>query len=765
VKFSYNWIRGFVDGLDVPAEALERLITMKTAECEGVEKVGALLADAAPATVESVEPIANSHNVKAVVDAGRYGRKVVVCGAKNCRPGIRTVYVPLAPKVVSGVESDGMLASAAELEINRDHAGIIELRGGQEIPLPDSIIEIDNKSITHRPDLWGHHGMAREVAAITGKQLRDPVWLGNLPLPGGPVRIEIEDLTLCPRYTALVFENVSVQPSPLWLQARLTAVGLNPINNIVDLTNCLMAELAQPMHAFDRAKLHGDTIWARPAREGERLVALNDEEYVLTPSNLVIADAAGPIALAGVIGGRDSAISASTTSIVLESANFNAASVRKTSAALKLRTDASMRFEKSQDPHNTVRALARAIDLLSVLSPLAKLVGGLADCAAPFHEPPPVPLDLDWLARKLGRELDAKEVEHILKSLQFGVTEIRPKLFSVTVPTWRATKDVSMPDDLVEEVGRMIGYDSIEPQPPLVPCAPSFDPPEREFLRGVKRTVSAQGFTEVSNYSFISEEEASRLGLAIEDHVRVLNPIAAGQELLRASLLPGIHRNIVENAKHFDRFRIFEAGHEIHKGEGEKPDERPHLMAALFSKEGDGASGLLELKRTVECLAPGLHVRPATPCSWEHPARCAELWWNGREFGRLAELHPSLVESGRASVLDIDLRLLQELTPARPSFKPVPRFPTSAFDLSVIADARELAGTLELEIRRFAGDLAESIEYVREYQGEQVPAGKKSVSFRVVASAPDRTLSSNEITGLRDQIIEGLNSLGFELRV
>ena len=280
MKFSYSWIRGFVDGLDLPAEALERLITMKTAECEGVEPVGLLLAGAVPATVESVEPIADSRNVKAVVDAGKYGRKTVVCGAPNCRVGVRTVYVPLGVKTVSGVESDGMLASAGELGINRDNSGILELRGGQEIPFPDSVIEIDNKSITHRPDLWGHHGMAREVAAITGKQLRDPVWLGNLPAPGSPVTVESEDFGLCPRFSALVFENVTVQPSPLWLQARLTAVGLNPINNIVDLTNYLMAELAQPTHAYDRAKLQGDVLRARAAREGERIVALNDEEYI-----------------------------------------------------------------------------------------------------------------------------------------------------------------------------------------------------------------------------------------------------------------------------------------------------------------------------------------------------------------------------------------------------------------------------------------------------------------------------------------------------
>src|SRR5579863_4983754 len=453
MKFSYSWIRSLVDGLDMPAEALERLITMKTAECEAVETVGSLLAEAVAATVETAEPIPNSHNVKAIVDAGRYARKTVVCGAPNCRAGIRTVYVPLGLKVVSGIESDGMLASAAELGINRDNAGIIELRDGEDIPFPDSVIEIDNKSITNRPDLWGHHGMAREVAAITGKTLRDPVWLGSLPgallgssrPPESPVKIEIEDLNLCPRYSALVFENVTVQPSPLWIQARLTAAGLNPINNIVDLTNYIMAELAQPMHAFDQAKLNGDTIWARPARANERVVALNDEGYELAPSNLVIADASGPIAIAGVIGGRDSAISAATTSIVLESANFNAASVRKTSAALKLRTDASMRFEKAQDPHNTVRALARALELLPLLSPGIRLVGGLADHHAAFNAPAPIDLDLDWLARKLGRVLDATEVRRILESLHLGVELSGSGVFSVTIPSWRATKDIALP--------------------------------------------------------------------------------------------------------------------------------------------------------------------------------------------------------------------------------------------------------------------------------------------------------------------------------
>ena len=648
-----------------------------------------------------------------------------------------------------------MLASAAELEINKDHSGIVELDGPVELPSPDSIIEIDNKSITHRPDLWGHYGMAREVAAITGKPLVDRVDLSLLPALGSPIQVEIEDLTLCSRYSALVFENVTVGPSPLWLQQRLTAVGLNPINNIVDLTNLILAELAQPMHAFDRAKLAGDTIYARRARVGERAPALNGEEYELTPANLVIADASGPIAVAGVIGGRDSAISASTTSIVLESACFDASSVRKTSSALKLRTDASMRFEKAQDPRNTTRALARALELLPSISPGIRLVGGLADVHAQFKPAPVIPLDLDWLARKLGRKLEPNEVRRILESLQFEVSDD----FQVTVPSWRATKDVALQEDLVEEVGRMIGYDSIAPAPPLISAAPSYDPPEREFLRGVRRTVAAQGFTEVSNYSFISEAELLRFGFELQNHVRVLNPIAAGQELMRTSLLPGIYRNIVENAKHFDGFQLFEVGREIRKQFEAKPDERWHLMAAIYAKD-DGRAGLLELKRTAECLAPGLLVKPATPQAWEHSARAAELHWQGRIVGRLSELHPNLIDAGRAAVLDLDLVLLQELAPAKLQFKPIPRFPTSAFDLSIVTDLRTLAADLESAIHAFATN----VEYVREYQGAPLPEGRKSVSFRVVVGG-DKTLSTAELTAIRNSVFDGLTAVGFELRV
>ena len=768
MKFSYNWIREFVDGFDTPAAALERLITMKTAECESIEAVGALLADACAARVESVTPIEGTHNVVAVVDAGRYGRKTVVCGAPNCRPGMITAYVPVGVKTVHGVASDGMLASGAELGVNKDTAGVLELDSQVGAPLPactpDSVIEIDNKSITHRPDLWGHHGMAREVAAILGKSLGDPVKLDLIPQAPPVVTIEIPDLDLCPRYSALVFENVTVKPSPLWLQYRLTAIGLNPINNIVDLTNYILAELAQPMHAFDRDKLRGSTIWARPAKPGERIVALNDEAYDLAPANLVIADAGGPIAIGGVIGGLKSAISDATTSIVIESANFNAASIRKTSAALKLRTDASIRFEKSQDPLNTVRGLARAIELMAELSPGARLVGGLADRKRPIVAPPPITLPLDFVKRKLGREVPTGQVRAILQSLAFGVSDAGPAVFSVAVPSWRATKDVSMKDDLVEEVGRMIGYDTIEPAAPAILATVPPANEERAFHHDVRALFVAQGFAEVYNYSFVSEEAARAFGFEPAGLVTVGNPIANDQSLLRPSLLPEIWGNIRENAKHLDAFRLFEIGREIHQRPSGLPDEIEHLVAAIFSKDGDGRAGLFEMKRVAQCLMSEAQTRPVVARTYEHPARAAEVVWRDQTVGRLFELHPRLVE-GRAALVDLDLRLIESLRPAAARYAPIRRYPASAFDLSVIAGVRELAGELQTRLSSFAGPMLESIDYVREYSGPPLAEGQKSVSFRLTVGSAQRTLSSAEVGEIRTAIIEGMRRLGYELRV
>lgn len=752
MKFSLNWLREFTE---VPADAAltMKLITTRTAECEGLESYGE--ATASVATVISSEPVPGTKLNLAQVETERYGHKTVVCGAPNCRAGLRTAYLPIGRKTIQGVESDGMLAGSDELGINRDHIGIVELTG--PLPPTDHILEIDNKSLTHRPDLWGHFGMAREVAAITGSKLLDPVDLTLLP--AGPPAFEVEGLAeLCPRFSALVYENVTIAPSPLWLQFRLTALGMNPINNLVDLTNYVAAELAQPMHAYDRALLHGNKLTARLATDGERVTALNKEVYSLTPANLVIADGAGPVGVAGVIGGLDSAISDSTTTVVFEAANFHASSVRKTSSALKIRTDASMRFEKSQDPANTVRALARTVALMKELCPEARLVGGLVDWQVQSAKPEPVALDGKWLNRKIGRDVPAEQVISILTSLGFEVTGTYPKL-SVTVPSWRATKDVSGPDDLVEEVGRMIGYETIPPVPPAVLSTVPPDSPQRLYLRRVRNTVAAQGFTEVYNYSFLSDEQATHLGFPPADLVRVLNPIAQNQSLMRSSLLPGIYANIVENRKHLASFRLFEIGREIHKRpEPALPEEIQHLAMAIYGEEG----ALLELKRVAQCLAKDVQIRPAIGRQFEHPRRTADVLCGGVVVGRLFELHPSYLEgASRAAVLDLDLSKLaeHEFLPSR--YAAPQKYPSSAFDLSVIARPQELVGDLTRRMQVLAGPLLEQIAYVRQY----AKSDTKSVTFRFTLNSPERTLSSDEVTLVRTTIIDGMRGLGYDLTV
>jgi phenylalanyl-tRNA synthetase beta chain len=752
MKFSYNWIRELVPGLDAEPAELMRLITMKTAECEGLEQVGGKLAEASVARVKEVELIAGSHNQIVVVETARYGNKRVVCGAPNCKPGMLTAYLPLAPKVIEGVESEGMLASALELGITRNHTGIVEL-DSEALLAPDTIIEVDNKSLTHRPDLWGHHGMAREVAAITHRTLSDPVKPDLVPKGESPVEIAIENFALCPRYSALVFENVTVRPSPLWLQYRLETIGLNAINNIVDVTNYVMAELAQPMHAFDADKLHGQTIFVRNARTGERIVALNDESYNLTASNLVIADAEGPIALAGVIGGLHSAIGTDTKRIVLESANFQAASVRKTSVALKLRTDASMRFEKSQDPLNTVRGLARAVELLREVSPGIRLVGGLADSHGELKTPAPIELTVDWLKAKLGRDLEAQDVRSIFESLGFGVEEPAPGHFRVTVPSWRATKDISIKDDLLEEVGRMLGYESITPRPPLIESVAPPQSPSRLYLRGVRNMAVDQGFTEVYNYSFVTEEMVRAFDMDVAAHVGVTNPIASDQTLLRSSLLPAIRRNILDNSRHFQTFRLFEIGREIHARNRELPEEIPHFVAAMYTREGDGSASLFELKRLAECLMNGCQTRLSEPRPFEHPERAATIAWQGEDVGRLFELHPSLGVEGRAAILNLDLSTMDRLSASQEKrYQGLRRFPTSNFDITVQVASRVTAGLIEQELTKAAGSNLVEIKFLYVYAEPPVPEGHKALTYRLTVGAQDHTLSPEETTAIYEAI-------------
>jgi phenylalanyl-tRNA synthetase beta chain len=681
MKFSYNWLRELVPGLQMDVTELARQITMKTAECEGVHDPGAF----AGASVAAVARAENSD--------------------------------------------------------------------------PDSIIEIDNKSLTNRPDLWGHLGMAREVAAIAGLSVADPVEELPAATSKGDLSITIEDAALCARFSGQRVENVKVAPSPLWMQYRLNSLGVNPINNLVDVTNYVLCELGQPMHAYD-ADLLGDTIIVRAAQKGESILALNGEKYSLSPEDIVIADAENPVGIAGIIGGNDTAIRPTTKRIVLEAANFPAAQVRKSSSRLKLRTDASMRFEKGQDPENTVRALARAVELLKQISPGSQAAPPI-DVYARKSTPPKIQLDIDWAERKLGRKLSTEEVINIFKSLVFGVKQLDPRKLLLTVPSWRATKDISIPEDLVEEIGRMVGYASIVPHAPAVLSEPTPRNLQHEQQRAIRSAMVGHGFTEVSNYSFISEAEAALFPSWTDTLLQVANPIVADQKYMRPSLLHGILRNLADNSRFFTDFRLFEIGRVYSKNTDGAPAERTHLMAAIYGRETNGAN-LLEMKRVMQYVSPNAKVVPAKSHNEiMHPERAAHVEVGGRRVGYLYELHPGLLDRGRAAILDLDLDALQSLPAQRQAYRPLRRFPTSSFDLSIVAPARALVADLENRLRQLAGDSLVSLQFLLIFP---LPPDKKSVSFRLTLGADDRTLTAEEVTRTRERVVEGIKAAGFELR-
>jgi phenylalanyl-tRNA synthetase beta chain len=624
---------------------------------------------------------------------------------------------------------------------------------------PDSIIEIDNKSLTNRPDLWGHLGMAREVAAISGLSVADPV--SDLPAAAttGDISIVIEDANLCARFSGQRVENVKVAPSPLWMQYRLNSLGINPINNLVDVTNYILCELGQPMHAYD-ADLLGDAIIVRAARKGESILALNGEKYSLSEEDIVIADEEKPVGIAGIIGGNDTAIRATTKRIILEAASFPASHVRKSSSRLKLRTDASMRFEKGQDPENTVRALARAVELLKQISPGCQAALPI-DVYARKSTPPKIELDIDWAERKLGRKLPTEEVINIFKSLVFGVEQTDARKLLLTVPSWRATKDISIPEDLVEEIGRMVGYASITPQAPPVLAAPVARNLVHEQHSDLRSILTGQGFTEVSNYSFISDADAETFGYRPASLLQVANPIIAEQKYMRPSLLPAIRRNLSDNSRFFNDFRLFEIGREYSKGPDSAPVERTHLVAAIFGRDPNGAS-LLEMKRVAQYIAADCKVVPAKAHNKTvHPERSAHIDVSGQRIGLLYELRPSLLDRGRAAILDLDLDAVQSLPAHRHKYQQLRRFPTSSFDLSIVAGSHELVANLENKLHHLAGAGLVSLQFLLIFP---LPPDKKSVSFRLTLGADDRTLTADEVTRTRERVVEGIKAAGYELR-
>ncbi|MCP4129513.1 MAG: phenylalanine--tRNA ligase subunit beta [bacterium] len=796
---SLNIISKMVDINDITPEELANRLTMSTAEIDGIEYMNKHLRTVVTAKAVDVQPHPNADKLTLVdIDTGTEKFRVV-CGAPNHKKGD---IVALAKEGTSfndgefvikktkirGEESIGMLCSAKELGLSEDHNGIMIFPEDTQLGVPlsdlysnwsDVRLDIDNKSITHRPDLWSHQGFAREIGALLGKPVKDPVdfSLQDTFKNTEDLAVSVKDGEAAPRYSGLVIKNIKIEESPEWLQAAVTSIGMRPISNIVDITNYVMAELGQPMHAFDRQKLRGNEIIVRLAESGEILTTLDGQEHKLTTEDIVIADKEGPIALAGVMGGGNSEIEDGTTEIVLESANFNPVTIRKTAHRFNSRTDAAIRFEKSLSPETTTPALIRCYDLIKQVLPEAEAVSEIVDDYPKKPEDIRIEINMDDIKRKLGEDISDERIMEILTSLDYGVENNSGNL-TIDVPHYRATKDIGIPADIVEEVGRIYGYDNIDSQPPFVPCKTPDKNKRRAFERAAKETLSHDfNMTEIFCYSFVGEDTLDKLKINEDKELRLSNPVSQEQDRLRRSLVPNLVNAIELNQRYNESFSIYELGRAYVKEDRSSPDlitENFRITGACYRKKAETplfyeakriVTGLLEKTRVKSYrLLPETKNLPA----YAHPGRSMALEVAGKKAGLIFELHPTAAAAfelaGTVAIFDLDLDLLYGAKKAGKEFTELPKYPEVPFEVSVLADKFVYTSDICTIIKKTNSKFIKSVDVLSIYEGEQIPEDKKSVSIKIIFASKEKTFDSKEIEEMQNKVINSLNKKGYTLR-
>ena len=790
---SLQWLGRHVDLEGVDVDELARRFTLNVAELEEVHHVGAAAAACVVGLVLEAAPIEGTHLRACRVDVGAGEPRSIVCGAPNVAagqrvpvalPGVRIGELDIAERKVRGHLSQGMICSERELDLGDDHAGILTLAGdpapgtplGEVLPVEDTLLEIDNKSLTHRPDLWGHRGIAREVAAILGRSLT-PLDLSVDFTDSRPLTLRVDAPIACPRYSAATLDGVTIRPSPAWLRYLLHRVGTRAINNVVDATNFVMLDLGNPLHAFDRRELGGDAIVVRHAAEGETFTTLDGVERSLLPSDLLIGDTERGVALAGIMGGENSEIRDDTTSVVLESANFNASVIRLTSVRLGLRTESSARFEKSLDPRLAEDAARSFCRLLRELDPAVRVTSAFMDVAEPMNPSPVVELRVDRVQRKLGVSLGADRITDMLRRLEFGVEPSGDgAALRVTVPTFRATKDVGIEADLVEEVGRSYGYDNIPPQPASVTLGKPHPNHQKQFERAVRIHLSqAASLDEVMTYSFGFEPLLERIGAAHDARVFVDNAITVELPALRSHLGPNLLGVLEDNARRADRLGVFELGRVFRPAE---PDTehglpvQPVSLGAIVADTGVGddpeAALFFRLVGVVAGLAravgrPALTVQQGgVDLPWAHPARQACLLLDGAVIGSIAEVHPvtltQLDVNHRAALLELDLDAWRAAAPTPVSYAQTSRYPAVFRDFAVVVDESVRAGAVRAAIEAADPARVREVAFQSAYRGKGLEQGQKSLAWSVTFAREDGTLNEPEVRDIEEAVWASLMS-------
>lgn len=806
---SKNWICDFVDVKNVDDKELATRFTLATAEVEGVEKTWGHLENIILAEIQSLKPHPEADKLNLVtVDLGNGKSKEVVCGAPNVRVGLKVPYAPLGtvlpggfvlePKKIRGILSEGMLCSEKELGLGEGSSGLMELNShegevGESLLktlsiVSDTLIDVDNKSLTHRPDLWGHHGQAREFAAAFDREFKniyDDSWkesleenLNDLKSPIIPKVISDK----CSAYLGLSIDNIKVEKSPKWMIERLEAVGLRAINNMVDIGNYVMLELGIPLHIFDRDEIEGNLL-IKDLEQGEDFVTLDEMNRTLETGDTVICDEKKTLVLAGIMGGLNSGVTEKTKNIFIEVANWKAASVRKTSSRLGLRTDSSQRYEKSLDDNLCYRTILRAMELVLELCPQAKIQGKVESYQIDQKVPLIIKTSASRISNVLGKKISTDTITKIFEALDFDLEFPGDDGFEVSIPSYRTTKDIECEADLIEEVGRMIGYDSIESIAPLMNVAPVKLSSQKQYERAIQDFLVAKTRSfEVMTYPLVGKSLIEKAQWSeLNESLSLINALSVEQDRMRPSLIPSILEAISLNQKNFSDFSFFEMGRVYKEDQTDFSNEQTHLALVLFSKK---ENRFLELINEVEDLlntlsvsfqfeekdkASGKFKNELIPTDWlgTHPFEYLNIRIMGKFQGAMTSIHPLVLKNfkvkGNAAIALLNLSSFNGIEKKdKTKYKVINKLPKSSFDCSVLVAKDSFAASALDCVKKLKIKQLVDVKIVDVFSLDEK---FNSVTLRSFFEDDNETMSPEFLKKSEDSIVDALSKGGFPLKM
>ena len=790
---SMNWISEFTDLSGIDLKELIGRFTLSTAEVEDIYELGRDIRDVVVGKIVEIKDHPNSKKLHLVkVDIGS---EVVdcVCGAPNVFVGAVVPFAKLGGQVgelkieevkIAGVPSCGMCCSEKELGISEDHSGLMILEDnyplGTDIKefmqIEDTVFEVDNKSLTNRPDLWGHYGIAREISVLTKRPLK-PLDVADTSIfkDLSPIDVKVEDTDKTFRYSCIAVSNVKVKKSPINMRIRLTYCGMRPINLLADLTNYLMMELGQPMHAFDYGKVSKIRVKTFP--EPIDFLTLDGVERKVDTNTLMICDDKEPICIAGIMGGELTEITEETDSVLLESANFDGTSVRRSAVRLGLRTDASSRYEKTLDPELTISAIRRFIKLLMEIDPGVKVMSSLTDCYVKHYDTITINFDKAYVDKYTGIDISSDRIEETLTGLGFILTR-NGDSFTAIVPSWRATKDVTMKADIIEEITRIYGYDNFDVHSTKSLLIPVRQSDKRENEYHMKLMLAQRyAMNEVHSYIWYESKLNKEMGIVTEPNIRVINSVTAENDTVRSTIIPSLLGFIYKNADTYPEMGIFEIGR---VADGLKEDglanERKRLGLVMASKKMSEKEVYFKIKEIIEQLlltakntVPSFTAKDTEGKSnYIHPVNCTSILLEGSEIGYFSVLNPRIRNNidKKLNVVfaEIDLERMEQTAAEPLNYKEVSKYPGVTVDLSLLADKTMRYEAIEEAIQGYPCEYLQGYHLIDIFEDEKLLPDKKSITIRFEFGSMDRTLEGQETNAMVEGLLQTLKEKGLELR-